>query len=158
MIDVPNQNVFVAIAAYREPELRRTIENCIETAAHPERLRFGVCLQYDLDGPTETQPGCLDGLDAEVRILSYDWTESKGGCWARHLTQGLFAGEGYTLQIDSHMRMAANWDVDLITMMHDCGADKPLITGQCPLYHLIDGVDVYPERATVPVTIVDAWH
>ena len=60
MTDVPNQNVFVAIAAYREPELRRTIENCIETAAHPERLRFGVCLQYDLDGPAETQPGCLD--------------------------------------------------------------------------------------------------
>ena len=158
MIEVPNQNVFVAIAAYREPELRRTIENCIETAAHPERLRFGVCLQYDRDGPAETQPDCLDGLDAVVRMLSYDWTESKGGCWARHLTQGLFAGEGYTLQIDSHMRMAVNWDVDLITMMHDSGAKKPLITGQCPLYDLIDGVDVYPERATVPVTIVDEWR
>ena len=52
MIDVPDQNVFVAIAAYREPELRRTIENCIITAAHPERLRFGVCLQYDLSGPS----------------------------------------------------------------------------------------------------------
>ena len=79
MIDVPDQNVFVAIAAYREPELRRTIENCIITAAHPERLRFGVCLQYDRSGPPETHPDCLDGIDATIRLVSHDWTESKGG-------------------------------------------------------------------------------
>ncbi|MFT4865450.1 MAG: hypothetical protein ACI8RE_001639, partial [Ilumatobacter sp.] len=32
MIDVPNDEIFVAIAAYREPELRRTIESCIAMA------------------------------------------------------------------------------------------------------------------------------
>ena len=67
MIAVPNENVFVAIAAYREPELELTIRSCIDNASHPERLRFGVCLQYDLDGPPQTQPDCLDGLDAVVR-------------------------------------------------------------------------------------------
>lgn len=158
MINVPNDDVFVAIAAYREPELRLTIENCIETAAHPERLRFGVCLQYDRAGPPETQPDCLDGLDATVRIREHDWTESKGGCWARHRAQGLYEGEGYTLQIDSHMRMAPGWDADLIAMMHETGVDKPLVTGQCPLYELVDGVDVYPEQSSVPITIVDEWR
>lgn len=158
MIDVPDQNVFVAIAAYREPELRRTIENCIITAAHPERLRFGVCLQYDLSGPPETHPDCLDGIDATIRSVSHDWTESKGGCWARHRTQGLFEGEGYTLQIDSHMRLAPEWDTDLVAMMHRTGVDKPIITGQCPLYDVVDGRDVYPDEATVPTTIVDRWR
>ncbi|MEO0493044.1 MAG: GlcNAc-transferase family protein [Actinomycetota bacterium] len=158
MIDVSNDRIFVAIAAYREPELRRTIENCVATAAHPDRLRFGVCLQYDLDGPPETQPDCLDGVDAEISLLRHDWTESKGGCWARHRTQSLYRDEGYTLQIDSHMRMAPNWDVDLITMMEATGAAKPLITGQCPLYEIHDDVDVYPADPTVPITIVDEWR
>ena len=155
MIDVPNENVFVAIAAYREPELELTIRSCIDNATHPERLRFGVCLQYDLDGPPQTQPDCLDGLDAVVRMRSYDWTESKGGCWARHIAQGLYDGEGYTLQIDSHMRMAPNWDARLIEMMQEFPGDKPLITGQCPLYQIIDGEDVYPEHSTVPVTLAN---
>lgn len=157
MIEVQNELIFVAIAAYREPELRRTIENCIETASEPDRLRFGVCLQFDLDGPAETQPDGLDGLDAHVSMRSYDWTESKGGCWARHITQGLYNGEGYTLQIDSHMRMAQNWDTDLVAMMHEFPADKPLITGQCPLYELIDDIDVIPEDSLVPVTVATEY-
>lgn len=154
-----NNEIFVAIAAYREPELRLTIESCIDNATRPELLRFGVCLQYDLDGPPETQPDCLDGLDAEVRLLSQDWTESKGGCWARHRTQGLYDGEDYTLQIDSHTRMAPAWDVDLIDMMHSFPSDKPLITGQLHLYDLVDGVPVLHSQSLdeVRVTVVKEW-
>lgn len=158
MINVPNDEIFVAIAAYREPELRRTIESCVANASRPERLRFGVCLQYDLDGPPETQPDCLDGISADLRLLRHEWTESKGGCWARHRTQALYRGEGYTLQIDSHMRMASNWDIDLIAMMEATGVEKPLITCQCPLYEIHDDVDVFPDEATVPITIVDEWR
>ncbi len=51
MIDVANDRIFVAIAEYREPELRRTIESCIDTADRPDRLRFGICLQFDRSGP-----------------------------------------------------------------------------------------------------------
>ena len=126
-------DIFVAVAAYREPELRLTIESCIANADHPERLRFGVCLQYDLDGPPETQPDCLDGLGAAVRLISHDWTESKGGCWARHRTQGLYDGEPFTLQNDSHTRMAPGWDSDLLTLFRDFRSDKPLITGDLPM-------------------------
>lgn len=154
-----SDEIFVAIAAYREPELRQTIESCIDTAARPELLRFGVCLQYDLSGPPETQPDCLEGLDAHVRMLSHDWTESKGGCWARHRTQGLYNGEAYTLQIDSHTRMAPNWDSDLISMMHSFPSDKPLITGQLHLYDLVDGQPVFHNRvdSDVAVTVIKHW-
>lgn len=156
-----NEEIFVAIAAYREPELRLTIESCIENATYPERLRFGVCLQYELDGPPETQPDCLDGLDAEIRLVSYDWNESKGGCWARHKTQALYGGEGFTLQIDSHTRMAAGWDADLIKMMHTFPSDKPLITGQLPMYDLVDGSPVFDfdgsSSGAVRVTVVAEW-
>ncbi len=154
-----SNEIFVAIAAYRDPELRLTIESCIDNAARSDLLRFGVCLQYDLDGPPETHPNCLDGLDATIRLLTRDWTESRGGCWARHQTQGLYDGEAFTLQIDSHTRMAPDWDVDLIAMMHDFPADKPLITGQLPLYDLIDGLPVFhgSTRNEVRVTVIEQW-
>ena len=154
-----SDEIFVAIAAYREPELRLTIESCIENAAHPELLRFGVCLQYELDGPPETRPDCLDGLDAHIRLLSYIWTQSKGGCWARHKTQALYDGEPFTLQIDSHTRMAPGWDVDLIGMVRDFPSEKPLITGQLPLYDLVDGSEVLRDSSSedVRVTVIKEW-
>ena len=72
VVQQPDDTIFVAIAAYREPELRRTIDSCVEMARHPEHLRFGVCLQHDHDGPPETQPDCLDGHPAAIRMTSYD--------------------------------------------------------------------------------------
>ncbi len=165
MIDVANDQIFVAIASYRDPELRRTIESCVAMADEPGRLRFGVCLQYDRSGPPQTQPDCLDGIDADVAVLTFDWTESKGGCWARHQTQGLFAGEGFTLQIDSHTRMAQGWDRSLIDMMHDVEVPKPLISAHLPLYNVVDDTDVIPEPGPVPVTVFEQitevgwiWH
>jgi hypothetical protein len=165
MIDVADDRIFVAIAAYREPELRRTIESCVAMAAEPERLRFGVCLQYDIDGPPETQPDCLDGIAAEISLLSFDWTESKGGCWARHRAQGLYRSEGYTLQIDSHTRMAPGWDTALIEMLRQTEVPKPLLTSHLPLYDVIDGRDVIPDPGPVAVTVFERitdvgwiWH
>lgn len=165
MVDVPNNKIFVAIAAYREPELRRTIESCVANADEPGRLRFGVCLQYDLAGPTQTQPDCLHEVDADVAVLSFDWTESKGGCWARHRSQSLYRGEGFTLQIDSHTRMAPSWDSALIEMMEQAQVSKPLITGHLPLYDVIDEVDVIPVAGRVKVTVFEqvneagwVWH
>ncbi len=155
-----SREIFVAIAAYREPELRLTIESCVKNATRPDRLRFGVCLQYDLDGPPETQPDCLDGVDAHVRVLSHDWTESKGGCWARHRVQSLYRGEPLTMQIDSHTRMAPAWDTDLEKMLDEFPGDKPLLTGQLPLYDFDDGVETYYGDGIheVPVTVVENWY
>lgn len=165
MIDVADDKIFVAIAAYRDPELRRTIASCLAMAAEPDRLRFGICLQYDIDGPPETQPDCLVGMAAEISLLSFDWTESKGGCWARHRAQGLYRGEGFTMQIDSHTRMAPGWDTALIAMMRQTEALKPLITSHLPLYDVTDDCDVIPDPGPVAVTVFEQiteagwiWH
>lgn len=149
-----NDEIFVAIASYRDLELALTIENCIARADHPERLRFGICLQHDRTGPPEVQPDCLDRIDAVVRSVSYDWGESRGGCWARHRAQGLYEGERFTMQIDSHMRMEPHWDSMLVDMMERFPAAKPLITGQCPLYNRNAGNDMFPSTVpAVPTTV-----
>jgi hypothetical protein len=48
------------------------------------------------------------------------------------LTQRLYAGEEYTLQIDSHMRFTRHWDETLIRMLRqlvdECGIPKPILT------------------------------
>ena len=152
--------IFVALAAYREPELAATIESCVRQAAHPERLRFGVCLQYD-ETIAGAERGCIDHLldAASIRMLVYPHTASRGGCWARHRAQALYEGEDYTLQCDAHSRLEPNWDVDLIELVDDLPSDKPLITGFPPLYGIEDGVEVFHGSADdpVPMTLVERW-
>ena len=121
--------IFIQIASYRDPELVKTIEDCITNAKNPKNLRFGICRQY------HPQDG-FDNLDKykedkRFRILDVLCEYSKGVCWARNQVQQLYEGEMYTLQIDSHMRFAPNWDVEMIGMvkqLQEMGIPKPLLT------------------------------
>jgi hypothetical protein len=155
-----DDTVFVVLAAYREPELALTIQSCLDQATHPERLRFGVCLQFDDDIPG-ADFGCLDHLAdrTEIRAIRVPHHMSRGGCWARWMAQSLYAGEAFTLQCDAHSRLAPDWDTQLISLMDELPDDKPLITGFPPLYNRAGERDVPLEPANhpVPVTIAAEW-
>lgn len=43
--------IFVQIASYRDPQLIKTIDDCIAKAKYPEQLNFGVCWQFGDDDP-----------------------------------------------------------------------------------------------------------
>jgi hypothetical protein len=152
--------VFVALAAYREPELALTIRSCLEQATFPERLRFGVCLQYDDDIPGAGFD-CLDELAelTTIRSIRRPWTASRGGCFARWAAQGLYDGERYTLQCDAHSRLTPGWDTILVATMDELPSAKPLITGFPPLYNREGDVDVIlePVELPVPITIAESW-
>jgi glycosyltransferase involved in cell wall biosynthesis len=123
-------SIFIQIASYRDPQLIPTIEDLLKKAKNPERLRFGICRQYH---PRDA----FDDLsrykrDSRFRIIDVPYSQSKGACWARNITQRLYLGEDYTLQIDSHMRFTPHWDEKLVNMMRylqSRGYPKPLITG-----------------------------
>ncbi len=155
--------IFVAIAAYCDPELSSTIENCLAKAARPESLSFGICLQYDDSEGPEVDQHCLDRFasDDRFRILKFDHTASAGGCWARSQVQGLYQGETYTLQVDSHTRFVEGWDLLLIQMLEDLPSDKPLITGFPPLYtrDADDNIDLKDlhNPAAVPTAVAESW-
>ncbi len=115
--------IFVSIAAYRDPQLAATLADCIGKAHFPDRLRFGICRQRD--------PG--DGAfahaaDARVRLLEVDWRESHGPCWARAQIMRMWRGEPWYLQIDSHSRFAPGWDDSLITMLQHCPGEKSILS------------------------------
>jgi len=120
------ESIFVQVASYRDPQLIPTLHSLIRQAARPDRLRVVVCWQHGLDemigmffahGFSHWQVVKYGGLtvhrlmfaQATVELIDVPAMESQGACWARHLIQQQYAGEAYTLQIDSHHRFVQGW-------------------------------------------------
>jgi Glycosyltransferase (GlcNAc) len=142
------ERIFVQIAAYRDPELLPTLDDCIARAADASRLRFGVCWQRD-----ESDSLGPYAADPRFRIVDVDYRRSLGVCWARHRLQQCYDGEEYTLQLDSHHRFVEGWDDRLIAMLRDLQRDcaKPLLTSYAPPY---DPANDPNGRGHVPLRIV----
>ena len=122
--------IFVQIAAYRDPQLVPTIKSMLESAKHPENVIIGVARQFHPDDKFDDLSEYEN--NDNFRVINIPYEESLGVCWARHQVQQLYKDEEYTLQIDSHMRFAPNWDVEMIGMIGDLqekGYKKPLLTG-----------------------------
>ena len=122
--------IFIQIASYRDPQLVPTIKNAIENAKRPKNLVFSIARQFHPEDGFDN----LDEFrkDKRFKILDIPYEDSKGVCWARNLTQQLYDGEEYTMQIDSHMRFEKNWDDEFIKMIKQLqkdGYSKPLLTG-----------------------------
>jgi len=125
-----NSKIFVQIASYRDPQLRHTIADMIKNAKRPEKLVIGVARQFNEEDGFDDLSDYQD--DERFRILNIPYSEAEGVCWARNLVQQLYQDEQYTLQIDSHMRFAPNWDEEMINMIKQLqkkGYKKPLLTG-----------------------------
>ena len=169
--------IFVSIAAYRDSELQHTIRDMYRQCVHPERVYAGVvwqgepgdedtcfriCTSLGLMGwkssetllETTPEPG---GSEVErawwqthVRLLKMHSTQATGPCWARHLAGGLWQGEEYVLQIDSHMRFRYGWDsylIELHRVLQDGGVAKPVLSSYPLGYRLPDEVPL-DTRAT----------
>lgn len=130
-MDRSQTTIFIAIAAYNDPVLPMTLDNCLAMARHPENLRFGICWQYDDNEPIDLYRFKSDN---RFRFADHPVQESQGGSWARSLAQTFWNGETYSMQIDSHMVFAPGWDASLVHMMHTLPADRPLITMIAPLF------------------------
>lgn len=125
--------MFVSIASYRDPQLVPTIRDCLDKARHPERLRFGICWQH---GDEEVLPSWLGAR--QFSVLDVDWRESEGACWARAEIMKLWRGEEWYLQLDSHHRFVADWDVQLLEQAALTASNKPILSA-FPPYFTLDG-------------------
>jgi hypothetical protein len=132
-MDSSEPTIFVSIASYCDPELPRTLDDCLANARNPQNLRFGICWQYDAHHQVDLR---RFESDSRFRFSKYPVQESEGGSWARNIAQQLFDGETYTMQIDSHMAFAPGWDSSLVNMMRSLPSDKPLITMIAPLFRI----------------------
>lgn len=129
------ENIFIQIAAYRDPELLPTLRDCISKAYFPQNLIFSISWQHCDSDEWDNLYEYLD--DDRFKIIDIPYKESKGACWARNLLQHQYNGETYTLQLDSHHRFIENWDRELIIMLKQLqlkGYKKPLLTAYAPFY------------------------
>ncbi len=117
------QQIFISIAAYRDPELLPTLDDCMQKARFPERLRFGICWQH---APDEAPLSWF--TDERFRVLDVDWRAGKGACWARAEIMKLWDREDWFLQLDSHHRFAQDWDVKLIEQARLTRSRRPILT------------------------------
>ena len=129
------ERIFIQIASYRDPELIPTIKSILENSRRPENLVFSIARQFHPDDKFDDLSEYEN--DNRFRIMNIPHEESLGVCWARSLTQQLYDGEEYTMQIDSHMRFVKDWDITLINMLtslQKIGYKKPLLTSYVSSY------------------------
>jgi hypothetical protein len=121
--------IFIQIAAYRDTELLPTLHNLLSNSKYPDNLSFGLVWQHDKNDAWDNLDPYIH--DKRFRIMDVPYYQSGGMGWARSKTQSLYDGEDYTLQIDSHMRFAKNWDKSLLQMMNYLHkiSNKPMLTG-----------------------------
>lgn len=139
-------SIFIQIASYRDQELLPTIRDCIKKSSSNHQLSFGIVWQKD---DTESLEEFTN--DPRFKIIDIPWQKSKGLGHARSLTQSLYSGEDYTLQIDSHHRFAPSWDQGLIDMMvlTSSQSDKPLLTAYAGGYDPLNDTVLNPSPCKV---------
>jgi [Skp1-protein]-hydroxyproline N-acetylglucosaminyltransferase len=157
-------SIFVSIAAYRDSETGPTIRHLMATARHPDRVFVGLVLQvapndaYDQQEVVTRLPTTEPWYNLHVRCLTLDARHSTGPCPARALCQMLHRGEDYVLQIDSHMRFRANWDVYLIDQLLQCPGgssnSKNVLTAYPVGYHL---PNIIPDETRGTLLIPDKF-
>ena len=146
--------IFVQIASYRDRECQWTVKDLFEKASYPERITVGVCWQFD----AEDDADCFEisTRPEQVRISPYDWREGEGVCWARNITQSLWEGEEYTLQIDAHMRFMEGWDELLIEELALCDSQKPVLSCNPASYTPPDNLQANPKSVVRVIKPYDA--
>lgn len=112
-----NHKIFISIASYRDNELENTIRSLYKNARYPGRLIFGICLQDTNEYIKEFR---YRYCGPQFKIISVNYEEGKGCCWARQLVQTLKEDETYYLQIDAHHRFVQDWDVICEEMLQQC--------------------------------------
>lgn len=104
-----NDNVFVMIPAYRDPDLLLTVETLYKNADNPERLRVVVASQYEDDKYPDLSIIPPEQL-VEIRLHP----DGRPGInRIRRLLQGFYNYEKWILSIDSHTIMGESWDTKL---------------------------------------------
>jgi hypothetical protein len=127
--------IFVQIASYRDPELKDTVKDLLQTADHPEDINIGICWQHDPKDEWEAENiEQIKNITNNVKVLNVNYKDSKGACWARSLVQKLYDHEDFSLQIDSHSRFDYSWDTKLKNIFEKTNDDKAIISTYPSLY------------------------
>ncbi|KAJ3098067.1 N-acetylglucosaminyltransferase [Phlyctochytrium planicorne] len=118
---IASPSIFVSVASFCDPDVVNTLDSLFGMATFPERIRAGVFLQDDEEDRVR------DFKQGKVCTLRVPSAEAKGPAYARWVIfDKLYRDEKYILQIDSHMRLEAGWDIKLLHLLEKRPASLPL--------------------------------
>lgn len=109
------EKIFINIASYRDPTITDTIREALNNSKNPERLVFGLGMQYyDYEYPD------LSFIDPkQLKIINYDVDNRPGVVKIRYEISNLVSDEDYFLIIDSHTSFSEFWDYNIIKDFKD---------------------------------------
>jgi len=115
-----HETIFIGIASYRDVWCPRSIESAFERATHPERIFFGA-VEQNAEGDLPCLPACDENPDLvsckhiqNVQVTHVQAKNAKGPTYARHLSELLYDGQYYAMQVDAHTIFSAGWDEEAI--------------------------------------------
>jgi hypothetical protein len=133
-------SVFVQIASYHDYELPKTLLSAIETSSGEHQIHFGIHNSYY--EPNHIHIPKINTVDhIKISVIDSQAPENIGVGASRTVANSLYSGEDYYFQIDSHSRLAKNWDSGLVNCVKEyqaCGVKKPLLTAYPAAYYYDD--------------------
>ena len=147
-VNIKKDTIFVSIASYRDTECEKTLKSLFDNAKYKNNCFVGICQQnnYNMDDD------CLINIkdwECNINIIRISYFEAKGPTYARYLCSGLWNGEEYYLQIDSHTTFIKDWDEKLINMIKELKnrniSLKPVLS-----YYPIDIVKINEKTSEIP--------
>lgn len=114
--------IFISIAAYRDPDLVPSVLDALHQARQPQALHLGVLEQSET--PT-VWPDAVHQRAGRLTYLHLHHRFSRGPCWARSLIATSLRDEAFFLQIDSHTRFDADWDITLVSAYEQVARPNP---------------------------------
>jgi hypothetical protein len=146
--------IFVSIVAYQDPLLKWTLDQCWSSAAHPERLRFGIVEQAVTSLRSTGASGAWSDQASYALLHPRD---ARGPCWARAIAFSFWRGERYLLQIDSHMLFDRGWDellIDEVERWQRRTGNARVLVSTYPLgFDWNGGEPIAPPRADGPIIL-----
>jgi len=127
-----DKTIFVAIAAFNEPELKLTVDNALAMADKPDNIHFGISSHYrDMDFPDFSNY-------KNVKTVDISHANMLGTGMMMSLANNLYLDQDYFLQIDGHMLFQRHWDtlainkIELLLSVYD----KPVISNYIPWWSI----------------------
>ena len=140
--------IFVSIASYRDDECKDTVYEMFERARYPDNVAVGVVQQNKSKRDGGVKEDCFESCAkckarkdrGQIRVLSYDFREARGPCFARYKASTLWRGEEWYLQIDSHMKFEDGWDVTMLNELARTNDPMAVLGGYPPTEAQMDAI------------------
>ena len=123
--------VFVYFSAIDEVDIRQTITSCLKNATDPDRIHFGIVVQYN-----QYEKDTFKDFP-NLKQIEIGFDEVLGVGATRQLAYLLHNNQTYCLQIDAHMIFSVGWDEKLIKYYNAAKEvrDKVILSGYAPSWY-----------------------